>query len=131
MFYKPVPPRRAGHNLVIVIALSKGSEERPEIKSTIRGRPQDFQCISVASTSSDAASATIICRQSTVLQSLSQTVCGGPTGARAQEVAGIKQLFSAEKDEVLHGIGLHPIAPGPSTALTIKADLMFSFSKFR
>ena len=117
--------------LMSTIALSKTNEGRLEIKSTSRGRQQVFQRITVASTSSQAASATIIRRRSSELQSLSQTVCGGPTGARAQEVAGIKRLSIAEKDKLLQDIGLHPTAPSPGTALANKADLALSFSKFR
>ena len=74
---------------------------------------------------------TTIRRRSSELQSLSQTVCGGPTGARAQKVAGIKRLSIAEKDKLLQDIGLHPTAPSPGTALAIKADLALSVSKFR
>ena len=117
--------------LMSPIALSKTNEGRLEIKSTSQGRPQVFQRITVASTSSQAASATTIRRHSSELQPLSQTVCGGPTGARAQEVAGIKRLSIAEKDQLLQDIELHPTAPSPGAALAIKADVALSFSKFR
>ena len=110
-----------------IIALSKTNEGSLEIKSTSRATRQVFQRITVASTSSQAASATTIRRRSSKLQSLSQTVCGGPTGARARE----NRLSIAEKDKLLLDIGLHPTAPSLGTALAIKAALAPSFSKFR
>ena len=74
------------------IITNKAIEGRLEVKTSSRGRPQVYQRITVASTSSDAASVSTVRRRSQELGTVGRTLTGGERGLRAQEAAGIKHL---------------------------------------
>ena len=113
------------------LVTAKAESGQLEVKPICRGRPQIYQRVTAATTSSEEASLQTIRRRSLQLSTVNETVCGDSAGIRAQEVAGIKCLSTPEQEQLLHDIGLHPTMPTSGTALAIKADLSLSYRKFR
>eukprot|EP00117_Sycon_ciliatum_P031872 scpid34853/ scgid24846/ E3 ubiquitin-protein ligase NRDP1; RING finger protein 41 len=109
----------------------KSDGGRLEVKPGSRGRSLVFQKVTLSTTPSNEASASTIRRRSAELTTINHEVCGGSAGARAQEVAGLKRLSTADQQTILQDIGLQAKASAPGTALAIKADLALPYNKFR
>ncbi|XP_065192129.1 uncharacterized protein LOC135823213 [Sycon ciliatum] len=102
-----------------------------EVKQSERGRPQVYQRLTFADTSSEAASERTKRRRTAELRSLTESVCGGSAGASAQTVAILRRMSSDEQMDLLREAGLAPHSPEAGIGLAIKADLMLPWNQLR
>eukprot|EP00117_Sycon_ciliatum_P027581 scpid72119/ scgid22373/ len=102
-----------------------------EVNPGRHGRPQVYMRTTKASVTSDRASSRTLRRRSTELVEVERSVCGGETGARAQQVAGLKRLTSKEQVSLLRDAGLTPATPAEGSLLAIKADLQLPWNRLR
>ena len=113
------------------LVMARAEEGRVEVKTSSRGKPQVYERITTALVPSDEASARTVRRRSSELHHVAELVGGGAAGAKAQEVAQLRQLSSAEQDKLLEECGLKAHQPAPGTGLAIKADLALPWSQLR
>ena len=105
--------------------------DKLRVKTGTHGRQLLLQRTTVGEVPSSSASTSTLRRREEQMVKSGKAVCVGDEGLRAQQVAGLRRLSSAEQEKLLAEVGLLPSSPSPGTALAIKADLSLSYSKFR